>query len=1196
MEMRHDAIVLEARDLARRWQKRANQLLTRDEKKIQAQMARLLTRPEDKVTLTRLIDQSFRSDEFSRVADQVCEILEKDGIPRFFSPVERVLATLFKVGGSLLPGVSVPKLIEAIRAESSRAIVPGETDALLAHLEGRKAEGVRMNLNHLGEAVLGEEESAERLKTYVKDLESPHVEYISVKISTIYSQINALAFEETTQTLVARLSLLYRTAANNRYTHADGREVPKFVNLDMEEYRDLDITAEAFVRTLDQEEFRNHSAGIVLQAYLPDSHAMQKRLTDWAMGRVAEGGAPIKIRIVKGANMEMEQVDSALHGWPLAPFDNKRDVDANYKKMVDYGMEPERMQAVSLGIASHNLFELAYADCRARQNGVREFVGFEMLEGMADHVRRAIQEMSGDVLYYAPVASRKQFINAIAYLIRRLDENTGAENFLRYACDLAVGSDKWAFLEAQYLDACSWKSFVETRTHRTQDRLSETFGKMGSFHEHRFGNEPDTDFNLAANRRWAEAVREEWEVVDEAAPMTIPLVIGGVEITGDREKKEIRDPSSLKVSATHLLASLEDAERAVAVAKEDPDGWRAMSFEERHAILSKVAAELRLDRGNLVGAAAANTGKLFTETDPEVSEAIDFVEFYPFSTKTFTDLPGVSVTGKGVGLVISPWNFPVAIPCGGVSATLASGNTVIFKPASDAVLAAWQLCQSFWKAGVPKTVLQFLPCSGGRVGSMLAAHEDVDFVILTGGTDTGLSILEKTPSVALSAETGGKNATIVTSMSDRDAAIANIIQSAFGNTGQKCSATSLLILEKDVYEDANFRRQLVDAAGSWHIGSPWDFRSKMGPLVNPPTGDLFWSLTELEDGEEWALKPEQVGENPHLWTPGIKYGVKEKSRSHMTEFFGPVLSVMKAENLDQAIRMVNATGFGLTSGLESLDEREQKIWKSRIKAGNLYINRGTTGAIVLRQPFGGMGKSAIGSGIKAGGPNYVSQFMAITETGWPTTGAISRDSGILRLARDLELKAKWGGFKEHAEDLLKYVRAVESGLYWMEQEFGCEKDYFRLRGQDNLFRYRPVGVVVVRIHEKDTLFDVLTRLTMAKIAGCRVQLSLPEDLENGVADFLLSSDGKRILDGLVPVTESDAALIHRIPSVDRIRYAAEDRASEAVLAAAARTGFYVSRTRVFMEGRLELLQYLREQSLCHSYHRYGNLGKRGLVG
>lgn len=1185
-------------ELAERWQNRANSLLTNEEKGIQKQMKRLLTHPIDKVVLTRLIDQSFRSHNNSRVADQVSSVLAEYGAPDFFSRVEKLLLQMFQGMGRYFPDLLVPKMIEKMRDTSSRAIIPGELDALHAHLKKRKAQGIRMNINHLGEAVLGEAEVRHRLDTYIRDLKDPEIEYISVKISTIYSQISSLAFSHTVEALTKRLSVLYRAAADNYFTRPNGVRVQKFVNLDMEEYRDLEITYQAFIQTLEQEEFKSHSAGIVLQAYLPDSHLIQQALTEWAKKRVAAGGAPVKLRIVKGANMEMELLESSLNNWPQAPYDNKLAVDANYKRMVSYGMRPENISAVNLGIASHNLFELAYAKCLAASYQVEDHFYFEMLEGMADHVRRALSEEAGDVLLYAPVAGKEEFINAIAYLIRRLDENTTPGNFLRSAPGLMVGSKDWNVLKKAFVESVVCQDKARLGPNRTQDRNAPVPLKTGTFFENAFTNEPDTDWSLPANRRWAEEIRLRWKKQKGVPPLLIPLVIAGEERGGDRETKERIDPNRYaeKILVSRFaLARNKDVEDAVIAARRDKDGWRALSHRKRHEILSRVAVELRKERGDLIGAAAADTGKVFTETDVEVSEAIDFAEYYPHAAKAYLSIDSIFAAGRGVGLVISPWNFPVAIPCGGITAALAAGNTVIFKPASEAVLTAWVLCNCFWRAGVSRNTLQFVPCDGAGIGAGLAAHPDIDFVILTGGTQTGLNLVEKTPGVYLAAETGGKNATIVTDMADRDQAIKNVLNSAFSNGGQKCSATSLLILEEPVYEDAHFKQQLVDAARSIHIGSAWDFQNKIGPLIRPPEGDLARALTTLEPGESWALAPSNPVDNPHLWTPGIKYGVQPGSFTHMTEFFGPLLGVMRASNLEHAILLANQTGYGLTSGIESLDRREQAIWKDRVLAGNLYINRGTTGAITLRQPFGGMGKSALGPGIKAGGPDYVAQFMNFRETGYPDTGVIHRDSELLKLAEDWRLKLRWGQMATHAEDINRTLHAIKSYLHHAENKFSKVTDFFHLRGQDNFLRYLPVGKMILRVHPDDTLFEVLARIAAARISGCSALVSMPTGMNNAVSEFLSLPEGKALAGDAKVIFQSDQALIDMIPETDRIRYAAPGRVPEKVFSAAARTGFFVSRSNVLMDGRIELLQYYRQQTICDTYHRYGNLGERGLA-
>ncbi|MGD8353952.1 MAG: bifunctional proline dehydrogenase/L-glutamate gamma-semialdehyde dehydrogenase, partial [Pseudomonadota bacterium] len=841
-------LVAEAVDQAQKWLKRSEQLMTSAERKVQKRMAGLADRPLDRVILSGLIDQGFRSRNPARAADQISFILDRYPAPDFFSPLEKALVRIFRILAPFLPGLLVPMVVRRIMSETSAWILPGEKDRLYTHLDRRTREGVRMNINHLGEAVLGEDEASTRLTHYLEDLASPSVECISVKISTLCPQIQPLAFEYTVTLLVGHLSTLYRAAAASSFTGKDGTGAPKLVYLDMEEYKDLELTAEAFKRTLARQEFHNYQAGMALQAYLPDSARIQRELTEWARERVAEGGSPIRIRVVKGANMEMERLESSLRNWPLAPYGTKGETDANYKRMVEYGLRPENINAVRLGIASHNIFDLALAHRLAAVNGVSEHLSIEMLEGMADHIRRAVGEDVPDCLLYAPVAGREQFINAIAYLFRRLDENTGRGNFLRYAPTLKPGTREWKLLLDQFVSSWEKRHLADQRPNRRQDRTTEDPGeRKGSLHTGTFTNEPDTDWSLRANREWAGQIRHKWMSRPDEKPKMVPLVVAGREIHGGRNIRESNDPSRINDKVCIVccaMANEGDISEAVAAARDDPDGWREMDLDRRRTVLSKVAVELRRARGDLIGAAAAETGKVFTEADPEVSEAVDFAEFYPWSAALFDNLESVSCRGRGVGVVISPWNFPIAIPAGGILASLAAGNTVIFKPASTAVLTGWQLAQCFWRAGVSRNVLQFLPCDGAVEGRRLTGNSGIDYVILTGGTDTGMEILRSKPDLFLMAETGGKNATIVTAMADRDQAVANVIHSAFSNSGQKCSATSLLVLEREVYEEAAFKKQLVDAARSYRTGSAWDFDNRMGPLIRPPGKDLLWALTE----------------------------------------------------------------------------------------------------------------------------------------------------------------------------------------------------------------------------------------------------------------------------------------------------------------------------------------------------------------
>jgi RHH-type proline utilization regulon transcriptional repressor/proline dehydrogenase/delta 1-pyrroline-5-carboxylate dehydrogenase len=370
------------------------------------------------------------------------------------------------------------------------------------------------------------------------------------------------------------------------------------------------------------------------------------------------------------------------------------------------------------------------------------------------------------------------------------------------------------------------------------------------------------------------------------------------------------------------------------------------------------------------------------------------------------------------------------------------------------------------------------------------------------------------------------------------------------------------------------------------VGSAWNLDTKMGPLIRPPSGDLETALKVLEPGEEWALMPQQVPGNPNLWTPGIKYGVQPGNYTHMTEFFGPVLGVMRFEKLTEAVARVNQTGYGLTSGLESLDEREWDYWQNHVHAGNLYINRVTTGAVVLRQPFGGLGKSAFGPGLKAGGPSYVAQLMEFEDTEKDTAGGIPENPALATLTQGLA-----GRQHPDASRLLGAALSYERAF---REEFGRQHDHFKLVGQDNFRRYLPIPSVRVRVHPEDSGFDIFARACAAKVAGCHITISsAPGQAHPAVA---LLEDLTESWAGTIEfLEETDEQLMRalRDGQADRVRLAAPGRASDPVLAVAGEMGGIAVSTPVSAEGRLELLWYMREQSISIDYHRYGNLGMRG---
>jgi RHH-type proline utilization regulon transcriptional repressor/proline dehydrogenase/delta 1-pyrroline-5-carboxylate dehydrogenase len=958
-EQNYGAIAEQAVDLAASLLAGAKGQETPEERGQSTKLAGMMKDPAGKQLTMLLPDRAFRSHHPLRVADQVRYLTEKYGIPAYMPIQDRAALWLGNHVSRLLPNLVVPFIIAKLRDETRSVILPGEQREFSKYLSKRRASKTRLNVNHLGEAVLGEGEASKRLNAYLQLLANPQIEYISVKISSIFSQIHLVAFDHTVDEIKVRLRQLYRQAIAHPYQSPSASSAPKFVNLDMEEYRDLHLTVAAFKQVLDEPEFLTYRAGIVLQAYLPDAAAVQRDLTEWALKRVESGGAPIKLRIVKGANLAMEQVEAATHGWKQAPYSSKHEVDANYKRMVTYGCRPDRAHAVNLGIASHNLFDISYALLLRDHFNLSDEIEFEMLEGMANHQARAVQDKAGGLLLYAPVVKREDFHSAIAYLVRRLDENTAEENFLHDLFDLEPGSPQWEAQKRLFLNAFHAMDQVADGPNRRQDRANETiqFDPASAFE-----NVADTDFSLPQNQHWVQDVIKTWAT---ATPDDIPLQIDGelivTDILGDGHSPS--HPNN--VAYRYALAQSEHIEKALIAAVAAQTGWQATSIDEKKRLLVRCAEVMAQRRGDFIGVMMLDGGKTVEQADPEVSEAIDFANYYARSLDGIG--PQQTLTPFGTVLVTPPWNFPMAIPVGGVLAALMAGNTVILKPAPEAMLVGWHIVNALWDAGIPKTVLQFVPTTDDSVGQSLVTDDRIDAVILTGAYKTARMFLGWKPTLRLFAETSGKNAMIVTATADRDQVVKDLVKSAFGHAGQKCSAASLGILEAEVYDDPVFRRQLKDAAQSLAVGPPDVLTSVVAPVIRQPEQKLHRALTTLEPGESWLLEPQMIDGNPNLWSPGIKLGVSADSFFHKTECFGPVLGLMRANDLDHAIEMANAVDYGLTGGLQSLDEREIERWTEQVQVGNAYINRVTTGAIVQRQPFGGWKKSAFGYA-KAGGP------------------------------------------------------------------------------------------------------------------------------------------------------------------------------------------------------------------------------------
>ncbi|EAH5676264.1 aldehyde dehydrogenase family protein [Campylobacter upsaliensis] len=1159
--------------LAEELQSKIEQNLSASERQFHAKMQKLLNNPKNKVMLIELLDRSFRCKDKKASFELIEHTLNKFGIADFFSAFEKFLLFSFLNFGKLSPNLSVPFFISHLRNDTKAMVLDADENFLAPHITKRKNEqNITLNVNLIGEEVLGEAESKYRMQKYEEALKSSYITYISIKITTIFSQINIIDFDYSKDEVVKRLDTLYALALEEQ----NRQGVSKFINLDMEEFRDLELTVAAFMESVGKFDIK---AGIVLQAYIPDSYEYLKKLLAFSKERVLKGMQPIKIRFVKGANMESEETIASQRGWELPTFERKIDTDSNYNKMLDLVLEDENYKYINVGIASHNIFEIAYAYTRIKEAGASESFTFEMLEGMSLQCSYELSKMH-DLILYAPVCDEAHFNNAIAYLVRRLDENTSEDNFMRYFFNLKVGSKEWEEQKSLFLNALEGIKTLDNTTHRKQDR-TKTQNVPSSYTTKTFTNESDTDFILSQNRLWAQNIKAKYENLSD---YDVYPVAGELDFTqADLNTLEVKDKIAHRTIGTAYLAGENELKAALKVAKNS--NFTQKSSDEIYGILAKVAKLMRERRGDLIGLAALETGKTFLEIDPEVSEAIDFVEFYPHSLETLKKQnPNTTFKPKGIGVTIAPWNFPVGISVGTIAAPLAAGNVVLYKPSSLSMLTGYKLCECFWDAGIPRDALIFLPAKGSDISKYILSDEAVKFSILTGGEDTAYAMLEANPTLLLSAETGGKNATIVSKFADRDSAVKNIIHSAFSNSGQKCSATSLLVLEDEVYEDEEFKKALVDAAASLAVGSPFVFKNKLGALCDKPSEKLTKAINELEAGEEWALKPTFINDNAHLMTPGIKYGVKKGAFTHMNELFAPLLSVMRAKDLKEAIELVNATGYGLTAGFESLDEREWEYFHTHIEAGNIYINKPTTGAIVLRQPFGGVKKSAIGFGRKVGIYNYITQFMDIEA---------KADTNLLDspLASALEKLSKASDESIQAT-LANATLMAKSYAYHYKHEFSVARDYVNIRGEDNLFSYTRIKNLAFRVCEQDSLQDIL-----GVIIGCHT-LGLSPLVSYDSTQSSIIKELKKICKavdlGADFVEENEEQFIAKISKFERIRYHAKADKNSPLYQAAAKEAKIIIRDKPLLNGRFELLFYHNEKALSVSYHRYGNLGIRAL--
>ncbi|MCL6635242.1 MAG: proline dehydrogenase family protein [Peptococcaceae bacterium] len=882
------------------------------------------------------------------------------------------------VSPSSLVAKMVAKTITANITGMARQFIVGEDarDSLPALRKLRK-EGLACTVDLLGEAVVSESEAGEYFARYMDLLavlageqknwkalgggsggldwgHAPKIN-VSIKPSAMYSQMNPRGFEHSVEAAKERLRPVFREAM----------KTGAFVMLDMEHTALKNLTLAMYKSLMEEDGFRSYPhTGIVLQAYLKETEADLMELIEWAKRR----GGRFTVRLVKGAYWDAEVILAKQQNWDIPVFTSKYETDANFEKLAAILLENH--QVVSLACASHNIRSIAYVLEKAKELRVpEEHLEFQVLYGMAEPVRTALRKAGLNLRLYTPIG---RMIPGMAYLVRRLLENTANESFLRRSFAEGVSKESLLKNPLELLNECSKGG--------PPAAAPASFGGKGIFR-----NEPVLDWTIEENRAdFAGALQK----VRGELGKKIPLCINGRSVTTVREIISTDPNKPSRVVGIVSAATVKEAEAAVAAARSAFPAWRDTDPRERAEYLFKAAAVARKARMELAALQVYEVGKNWSEADADVTEAIDFLEYYGREMLRLAEprrmgrAPGelshLFYEPRGVGAIIAPWNFPLAISVGMCSAAIVTGNTMVYKPASQSPVTGARVYWLFEQAGLPPGVLNFLPGPGGEIGDFLVTHPDVAFVTFTGSLEVGLRIIELAARTtggaagikSVVAELGGKNAIIVDSDADIDEAVVHTVYSAFGYQGQKCSACSRVIVLEENYD--KFVERLVQAAGSINIGPAENPETFMGAVIDESARKKIESYIEMgkRDGRPLLIR-EMPGMEGH-YAPLSIFEIHPDHPLAQEEIFGPVLAVIKVRDFEEALRVANGTRYALTGGVFSRSPENIARARREFRVGNLYINRGCTGALVERHPFGGFKMSGVGS--KAGGPDYLLQF------------------------------------------------------------------------------------------------------------------------------------------------------------------------------------------------------------------------------
>jgi RHH-type proline utilization regulon transcriptional repressor/proline dehydrogenase/delta 1-pyrroline-5-carboxylate dehydrogenase len=880
-----------------------------------------------------------------------------------------------------MPGqVAATTVSTAVETLAHKYIAGENIKQVLKTVERLRKEKMAFTLDLLGEAVITESEAQSYLEGYLQLMEQltqeakqwspvpeidvadgeelPRVQ-VSVKLTAFYSQFDPLDEEGSQERVCDRIRILLRRA----------KELGAAVHFDMEQYVYKDMTLSILKQLLMEEEFRSRTdIGLTLQAYLRDSEQDLQGVIAWAKER----GYPLTVRLVKGAYWDQETIKAAQKDWSQPVYNDKAATDANFEQMTQIMLENH--QYIYSAIGSHNVRSQARAIALADSLNIpRRRFEMQVLYGMGDQLAKALVKQGHRVRVYAPYG---ELLPGMAYLIRRLLENTANSSFIRQSQE----------------DRPVEELIAPPVVKESQETGEPGSGEELSSMDYQFPNAADTDYAQIKARQDAQ---DAYAKVRQQLGKTYPPLINGEYVETEATVNSVNPSNPDEIIGTIGLLSIEQAEDALKAAKAAFPAWRRTPARQRAEILRKAGDIMEQRRAQLSAWVSLEVGKALREADAEVSEAIDFFRYYADEMERLDrgynyDIPGENnryvYQPRGIAVVISPWNFPIAIATGMTVAALVTGNCTLLKPAETSSVIAAKIGEILVEAGIPKGVFQFIPAKGSTVGAHIVKHPDVHLIAFTGSMEVGCRIYADAAIVQpgqqhlkrVIAEMGGKNAIIVDESADLDQAVAGVVQSAFGYSGQKCSACSRVIVLETVYD--SFIERMVEATRSLNIGAAELPSTQVGPVIDATARDRIRDYIETGRQEANVALEMPASDDGYFIGPVIFRDVSPDAKIAQEEIFGPVVAVMRVKDFQEALNVANGTKYALTGGLYSRTPSHIDQATAEFEVGNLYINRTTTGAIVSRQPFGGFKMSGVGS--KAGGPDYLLQFLeprAITE-------------------------------------------------------------------------------------------------------------------------------------------------------------------------------------------------------------------------